>query len=31
VINVPDSSNTATLGYASENTAIGNDTNYEIG
>lgn len=31
VINVPDSSNTATLGYVSENTKIGNKSKYEIG
>ena len=31
VINVPDSSNTATLGFASENIKRGNDTRYEIG
>ncbi|SRR5579883_1578618 len=31
VINVPDSSNTATLGYASENQKLGNQTKYQIG
>jgi amidophosphoribosyltransferase len=31
VINVPDSSNTATLGYVSQNTKLGNKTKYEIG
>jgi amidophosphoribosyltransferase len=31
VINVPDSSNTATLGYVSENNKIGNNSKYEIG
>lgn len=31
VINVPDSSNTATLGYVSENNKLGNDSKYEIG
>ncbi len=31
VINVPDSSNTATLGYALENNALGNRSRYEIG
>ncbi|MEO6940184.1 MAG: amidophosphoribosyltransferase [Candidatus Kapaibacterium sp.] len=31
VINVPDSSNTATLGYASENQKQGNQTKYQIG
>ena len=31
VINVPDSSNTATLGFASENTKLGNESKYEIG
>ncbi len=31
VINVPDSSNTATLGYASENQKMGNATKYQIG
>lgn len=31
VINVPDSSNTATLGYARRNTALGNKSRYEIG
>lgn len=31
VINVPDSSNTATLGFASENSKIGNESEYEIG
>jgi amidophosphoribosyltransferase len=31
VINVPDSSNTATLGYASENQKYGNQTKYQIG
>ncbi len=31
VINVPDSSNTATLGFARENMARGNDSRYEIG
>ena len=31
VINVPDSSNTATLGYANGNIKLGNDTKYEIG
>lgn len=31
VINVPDSSNTATLGFVSENTKIGNKSKYEIG
>jgi amidophosphoribosyltransferase len=31
VINVPDSSNTATLGFARENDARGNESRYEIG
>ena len=31
VINVPDSSNTATLGYALENNTLGNRSRYEIG
>jgi len=31
VINVPDSSNTATLGFASENQKQGNQTKYQIG
>lgn len=31
VINVPDSSNTATLGYASQNQKLGNQTKYQIG
>ncbi|MDI6780046.1 MAG: amidophosphoribosyltransferase [Bacteroidota bacterium] len=31
VINVPDSSNTATLGFVSRNNKIGNPTKYEIG
>ncbi|MBA4311306.1 MAG: amidophosphoribosyltransferase [Chlorobiaceae bacterium] len=31
VINVPDSSNTATLGYVSQNTKQGNKSKYEIG
>ncbi|MBS1902239.1 MAG: amidophosphoribosyltransferase [Bacteroidetes bacterium] len=31
VINVPDSSNTATLGYVSQNNKEGNPTKYEIG
>lgn len=31
VINVPDSSNTATLGFATENTNLGNESKYEIG
>lgn len=31
VINVPDSSNTATLGYASRNNKLGNVSKYEIG
>lgn len=31
VINVPDSSNTATLGYASENQKLGHQTKYQIG
>jgi amidophosphoribosyltransferase len=31
VINVPDSSNTATLGFVSENTKLGNSTKFEIG
>jgi amidophosphoribosyltransferase len=31
VINVPDSSNTATLGFATENTKLGNESKYEIG
>ncbi|HET7152702.1 MAG TPA: amidophosphoribosyltransferase [Candidatus Kapabacteria bacterium] len=31
VINVPDSSNTATLGYAMENNRLGNKSRYEIG
>lgn len=31
VINVPDSSNTATLGFVSENLKLGNNTKYEIG
>lgn len=31
VINVPDSSNTATLGYAGENQKLGNQTKYQIG
>jgi amidophosphoribosyltransferase len=31
VINVPDSSNTATLGYVSENNKLGNSSKYEIG
>lgn len=31
VINVPDSSNTASLGYASENTKEGNKSQFEIG
>ncbi len=31
VINVPDSSNTATLGFSSENNLLGNKSAYEIG
>ncbi|HYQ86772.1 MAG TPA: amidophosphoribosyltransferase [Bacteroidota bacterium] len=31
VINVPDSSNTATLGYVSENNKLGNDSKFEMG
>jgi len=31
VINVPDSSNTATLGYVSENNKLGNDSKFGIG
>lgn len=31
VINVPDSSNTATLGFASENTKLGYESKFEIG
>jgi amidophosphoribosyltransferase len=31
VINVPDSSNTATLGYAGENDKVGGPTKYQIG
>lgn len=31
VINVPDSSNTASLGFAGENTKLGNNTKFEIG
>ncbi len=31
VINVPDSSNTATLGFVSENSKLGNKSKYEIG
>lgn len=31
VINVPDSSNTASLGFASENTKLGNKSTYDIG
>ena len=31
VINVPESSNTATLGYAQENNDLGNKSRYEIG
>lgn len=31
VINVPDSSNTATLGFATENSKLGNPSKYEIG
>lgn len=31
VINVPDSSNTATLGYVSQNNKVGNPSKYEIG
>jgi amidophosphoribosyltransferase len=31
VISVPDSSNTAALGYAQENNKMGNECNYEIG
>jgi amidophosphoribosyltransferase len=31
VINVPDSSNTATLGFAAENSKLGNESKYEIG
>ena len=31
VINVPDSSNTATLGYASQNQKLGHQTKYQIG
>lgn len=31
VINVPDSSNTATLGFATENSKLGNESKYEIG
>ncbi|MBI4549111.1 MAG: amidophosphoribosyltransferase [Ignavibacteriae bacterium] len=31
VINVPDSSNTATIGFVSENDKLGNDSKYEIG
>ncbi len=31
VISVPDSSNTAALGYASENQKLGNDCKYDIG
>jgi len=31
VINVPDSSNTATLGFVSENVKMGNNAKYEIG
>jgi amidophosphoribosyltransferase len=31
VINVPDSSNTATLGFVSANTKLGNKSEYEIG
>ena len=31
VINVPDSSNTATLGFVTESNKLGNDSKYEIG
>ncbi len=31
VINVPDSSNTATLGYVARNTELGNNTRFELG
>src|ERR1041385_5019868 len=31
VINVPDSSNTATLGYVSENNKLGNESKFEMG
>ncbi len=31
VINVPDSSNTASLGYARENSKLGNESRYDIG
>lgn len=31
VINVPDSSNTATLGFTSENNKLGNDSKFEMG
>lgn len=31
VINVPDSSNTATLGYVSENNKLGNNSKFEMG
>jgi amidophosphoribosyltransferase len=31
IINVPDSSNTATLGYVGENNKLGNDSKFELG